>query len=103
MRRVVLYTKPGCHLCDDALDLLVTLRDEVREGFTIEETNILEDQDLYARYRHAIPVICVDPDAGGPTVFAPITVSKLRNALSWDRGGLNGTSENNDKTWQTSR
>jgi hypothetical protein len=98
MRRVVLYTKPGCHLCDDALDLLLILRDEVCEGFTIEETNILEDPGLYARYRHAIPVICVDPDAGGPMVFAPIAAANLRNALSWDRGGLNDSSENDEKT-----
>jgi hypothetical protein len=96
MRQVVLYTKPGCHLCDDALDLLLTLKDKVSEEYTIQEINILEDPGLYARYRHAIPVICVDPDAGGPMVFAPIAASDLRNALSWDRGGLNGPAENND-------
>lgn len=96
MRRVVLYTKPGCHLCDDALDLLLALRDRAGEDFAIEEINILEDPGVYARYRHAIPVICVDPDAGGPMVFAPITASDLRNALSWDRGGLKDPAENND-------
>jgi glutaredoxin len=81
-RRVTLYTKPGCHLCDEALALLLSLGDEMDKELSITEVNILEDPTLYTRYRHAIPVIVVDPDAGGPTLHAPITAPVLRRALS---------------------
>ena len=52
----------------------------------IKEVNILEDPALYARYRHSVPVICVDPDAGGELLYAPITAAALRQALDIDQG-----------------
>jgi thiol-disulfide isomerase/thioredoxin len=86
-RRIILYTKPGCHLCDDAHQLLLELGEEISGKLRIEEINILEDPALYARYRHAIPVIVVDPDSGGPSLHAPITRSVLRQALGLDAVG----------------
>jgi thiol-disulfide isomerase/thioredoxin len=86
-RRIILYTKPGCHLCDDAHELLLELGEETNSKLRIEEINILEDPALYARYRHAIPVITVDPDSGGPSLHAPITRSALRQALGLDVTG----------------
>jgi glutaredoxin len=84
MRQITLYTKPGCHLCDEALDLLLMLGDELDEKLDIEEINILENPELYARYRHTIPVITIDPQADGPGLCAPITASALRQALGLD-------------------
>jgi hypothetical protein len=84
MRRITLYTKPGCHLCDEVLDLLLILGDELDEKLGIKEINILEEPGLYARYRHTIPVITIDPDADGLTLYAPITPSALRRALGLD-------------------
>jgi len=86
-RRIILYTKPGCHLCDDALELLLELGKEINSKLRIEEINILENPALYARYRYAIPVITVDPDSGGPSLHAPITRSVLRQALALDAVG----------------
>jgi thiol-disulfide isomerase/thioredoxin len=86
-RRIILYTKPGCHLCDDAYELLLELGEETNSKLRIEEINILEDPALYARYRHAIPVITVDPASGGPSLHAPITRSVLRQALGLDVAG----------------
>ncbi len=80
MRRVILYTKPGCCLCDDALDLLFDIDDELDNKFSIEQVNILQDPALYARYRTSIPVIYIDPD--GPTLYAPIDAADLRRALA---------------------
>ena len=55
---VVFYTKPGCHLCEEA-------RAEVArsgcEGFyTYEEVDILSDAELIGRYGWDIPVVVVD-------------------------------------------
>ena len=79
MLRVTFYTRPGCHLCDDALDLLLDLDDELDARLCIEQVNILQDPELYARYRYRIPVIRVEP--GGPTLYAPINEVDLRREL----------------------
>ena len=55
---VVLYTKPGCHLCDEA-------KAEIRRAglggrYTFEEVNILSDPDLQRRYGADIPVVVID-------------------------------------------
>ena len=55
---VTLYSKPGCHLCEDARALLEELA--VERGFGIQEVNIVEDETLYARYRYEIPVVAVE-------------------------------------------
>ncbi|MEZ5288290.1 MAG: glutaredoxin family protein [Vicinamibacterales bacterium] len=58
MLRVVLYGKPGCHLCDDMRDLVA--RALARSGVALEEVDITRDLDLYMRLRHDIPVLEID-------------------------------------------
>jgi glutaredoxin len=55
---VTLYSKPGCHLCEDARALLDELA--VERGFGIQEINIEKDATLYARYRYEIPVLVIE-------------------------------------------
>lgn len=56
--RVVLYTKPGCHLCDDMRDQLdAALRGSAEP---VHAVDIAGDLDLYMRYRHDIPVLVID-------------------------------------------
>jgi glutaredoxin len=61
--KLTLYSKPGCHLCE-ALRALV---DELQPtlGFVVEEVDITRDADLFARYRHAIPVLFADGEEVG--------------------------------------
>jgi glutaredoxin len=66
-RQITLYTRPGCHLCEDAADLLERLA--ARLPLEIVEVNILADVSLYERYKHSIPVVVI---GGGPTLAAPI-------------------------------
>ena len=54
MRRITLYGRPGCHLCDDARAVL----DRVGEPY--DEVNIEDDDDLHRRYLERIPVVAVD-------------------------------------------
>jgi len=60
---LVLYGKPGCHLCDDArvaLDQVVAER--LAAGLpvpAIDERDILRDANWRARYADSIPVIAL--------------------------------------------
>ena len=55
---VTLYGRPGCHLCDDARDVLLRLRADV--AFELREIDIERDDDLFKRYLERIPVICLN-------------------------------------------
>lgn len=55
---VTLYAKAGCHLCDEARDLLEDLASEVE--FELREVDIRGDVALFERYRYRIPVIAID-------------------------------------------
>ena len=54
MRRITLYGRPGCHLCDDAREVLI------RVGEPFDEVDIEADDELFKRYLERIPVIAVD-------------------------------------------
>ncbi len=55
---IILYSKPGCCLCDQAREYLEDLASE-RE-LELREIDIRRDPDLFERYRYRIPVIAVD-------------------------------------------
>ncbi len=52
--KIVLYGKPGCHLCDDARVVLE------RAGAPFEEIDITTDDALHAAYLERIPVVAID-------------------------------------------
>ncbi len=56
-RDVTLYTRPGCHLCDDAKSAIAPLLQEF--GARFREVNIDEDPALRERYGLDIPVIFI--------------------------------------------
>ena len=56
--RVILYTRPGCCLCDDAKAALAVAAREVE--FELSEVDIDTDPALYEQHKHDIPVIEVD-------------------------------------------
>lgn len=56
--KLVLFSKPGCHLCEEMRALLDELQPE--HGFALEEIDITRDSDLFARYRYEIPVLLKD-------------------------------------------
>jgi glutaredoxin len=55
---VTLYSRPGCHLCDDARESLQ--RVQTRAPFTLAEVDITADDELHKRYLERIPVVSVD-------------------------------------------
>ncbi len=52
---VVLYTTPGCCLCDVVKEQLARLR--ASYPFKLREVNILDDLDAHERFKEEIPVI----------------------------------------------
>jgi glutaredoxin len=58
MRAVRLYSRPGCHLCDDARALILAERD--RTAFVFEEVDVSTGEDLEREYGTRIPVVEVD-------------------------------------------
>ena len=76
-REVVLYTREGCGLCDDAAAMLRALSGELR--FTLTGVDIDRDPRALADYNDVIPVIAV---AGRVVSQAPVDQVALRAALA---------------------
>ena len=58
MRQVQIYSRHGCHLCEDALLTLKLLQNEL--NFEIEEIFIDGDPDLEKKFGDQVPVIQID-------------------------------------------
>lgn len=56
--RVVLYSRPGCHLCDEMKQEMAGAN--CAELYSLEEINIESDPVLLERYRNDIPVLLID-------------------------------------------
>jgi len=55
---ITVYSKPDCHLCEEAIATLRTLQQEL--VFDIEEIDISSDDRLLRAYFERIPVIALD-------------------------------------------
>jgi glutaredoxin len=56
--KVTLYTRAGCHLCDEAKRAIETARR--RSAFDFEEFDIDRDERLRRLYNEEVPVIAID-------------------------------------------
>jgi glutaredoxin len=56
-RDVTLYTRPGCHLCEEAKAAIAPLLREF--GAVLREVNIDEEPELKERYGWDVPVIFI--------------------------------------------
>lgn len=54
MPQAILYTRQGCHLCEDAEAMLV------RYGLAPELVDIDRDPELRNRYHECVPVVVID-------------------------------------------
>ena len=54
MTALLLYSRPGCHLCDDARAIIE------RVGAPFREIDITTDDALHAAYLERIPVVVLD-------------------------------------------
>lgn len=77
---ITLYGKPGCHLCDDARDMLRRLSG--RHPLLVDEVDIRSDPALFRRYDVRIPVMLIDETI---ELEAPISENAVRTALAIPR------------------
>jgi glutaredoxin len=76
--KVVLVTRGGCHLCDDALGLLREL------GVEPQLADVDEDERLFDLYDWRVPVVLID---GVPAAEGRITRDHLLAVLGRSGGG----------------
>ena len=53
--QLILYSKPGCHLCEGLQD---KLNQVTQIDFELEIRNIMTREDWFAAYQYEIPVLC---------------------------------------------
>jgi glutaredoxin len=58
VRRATIYSRPGCHLCEQMKS--VVTRVSLQVPLTIDEIDISGDETLEARYGQDIPVLLID-------------------------------------------
>lgn len=56
--QVTFYTKAGCHLCEEARDMLDDIA--VQTPYDLTEIDIRSDPAIFDEYRYRIPVIIID-------------------------------------------
>jgi glutaredoxin len=56
--RVVVYSTPECHLCEEAFATLDSLRPQL--GFDLRVVDITCDDQLHREYFERVPVVLVD-------------------------------------------
>ena len=58
MALITIYSKPDCHLCDRAKEVIQRCR--LKVDFAVEIIDISQNPELLQRYRDDIPVILLD-------------------------------------------
>ena len=75
--RVTLYSRPGCHLCEDARTVIERVCAALGEEYA--EVSIDDDPELQRRFGEEIPVTFVD---GRQHDFWRVDETRLRAALT---------------------
>lgn len=58
MIKVLLYKKEGCHLCDDAEDILQRLKKD--NNFVLERIMLEENTDMFERFGNKVPIVFIN-------------------------------------------
>ncbi|MDQ6660742.1 MAG: glutaredoxin family protein [Chloroflexota bacterium] len=58
--QVTFYTKAGCHLCEEARDMLDDIAAET--PYNLREIDIRSNPEIFEEYRYRIPVIIINND-----------------------------------------
>jgi glutaredoxin len=85
MTDVVVYSRPGCHLCEQAVAKIVALHAEGYR-FALHEVDIESDELLLRRHLERIPVVEVDGTVVSELVLEEIAVrARLDTVGAWSR------------------
>jgi glutaredoxin len=85
MADVVVYSRPGCHLCEEALTQIVALHGEGYR-FTLHEVDIESNELLLRRHLERIPVVEVDGIEVSELILdRDALVARLDTVGAWSR------------------
>ncbi len=73
MHNVTLYHTDGCHLCEEALEILQAVLPNDR----IECIDIVDDMQLMAQFKTTIPVVKI----GVELIYWPFSLEQIKTAL----------------------
>ncbi|SDG89993.1 Glutaredoxin-like domain [Microbacterium sp. 77mftsu3.1] len=77
---LTLISKPDCHLCDVAREIVDTVVADLPEGqVEVRELSIADDAELYSRWWEKIPVVLIDGDLHA---HWRLSADRLRAALA---------------------
>jgi len=79
MIALTIYSRPGCHLCEDMKATVERVARETHTPVRIEEVNIALDPELESRYGLEIPVLLVN---GKKAAKYRVTEETLRRVLT---------------------
>ncbi len=79
---LVLYSRPDCHLCDEARVLLDSLRG-APPAFELREVDIDTDDRLLAAYLERIPVVEHRGEVIGELILDPDALRAKLDTLGW--------------------
>jgi hypothetical protein len=77
MARVLVLVRQGCHLCDQALEVVSAVCAETGDSYTTQDIDA--DPELVRRYTDEVPVTFVD---GAQHDFWRVDPTRLRRALA---------------------
>jgi len=83
MIALTLYSRPGCHLCDDMKAVIARVATQHAVDVTLEEIDISTDADLESRYGTEIPVLLLN---GRKVAKYRVTEVELARVLSARHG-----------------
>jgi glutaredoxin len=75
--RVIIYSRPGCHLCDEAKQVIESA--QCANEYMLEGIDIESDVALLQRYRYDIPVITIN---GEEAFKHKVTADEFRRRLA---------------------
>lgn len=76
--RVQLLTREGCHLCDDAREVVVSVCADAGVGWVERDIDLDPDTSLVGTYSDYVPVVLVD---GVQQAFWRVDAARLRRSL----------------------
>lgn len=74
--KAYLFTRVGCHLCDEARNAIKNLPSKYQLAVT--EIDVDDSQEYQSKYGDKVPVLVID---GGPSIESFITEKALRQTL----------------------
>jgi glutaredoxin len=81
---IAIYTRPGCHLCDEMKATVHQVIDALGEPINVDEIDISSDPELELRFGQEIPVLMVN---GRKSAKYRIKATELQRILeTWRRG-----------------